>query len=152
MLTALRKECQKCSSIKPPRSHHCKICKRCVLEMDHHCPWINNCVGKGNLKFFVAFLFYVFLLAMVTLISVSTSLLQCIKDKECETMEQGGLIPLALVSLVLCLLFGLFSITMLHDQLTYIFKQSSAIDEKMRQRTDQFNRQFSQADVDKVLE
>jgi hypothetical protein len=27
--------CQKCEVPKPPRSHHCSICDRCVLRMDH---------------------------------------------------------------------------------------------------------------------
>ena len=36
--------CQKCDRHKPPRAHHCRVCKHCVLRMDHHCPWINNCV------------------------------------------------------------------------------------------------------------
>ncbi|XP_066312941.1 uncharacterized protein [Miscanthus floridulus] len=26
--------CQKCSHYKPPRAHHCCVCKRCVLRMD----------------------------------------------------------------------------------------------------------------------
>jgi hypothetical protein len=29
--------CAICSHFKPPRTHHCSQCRRCVLRMDHHC-------------------------------------------------------------------------------------------------------------------
>ncbi len=50
--------CEKCHVVKPDRAHHCSVCETCVLKMDHHCPWVNNCVGFGNYKFFCQFVTY----------------------------------------------------------------------------------------------
>lgn len=53
-----RKFCLICHNFKPERCHHCSKCGQCVLNMDHHCPWINNCVGFFNRKYFLLFLIY----------------------------------------------------------------------------------------------
>lgn len=29
--------CTRCETYRPPRAHHCRICKRCIRRMDHHC-------------------------------------------------------------------------------------------------------------------
>uniref|UniRef100_A0A8C0E6P9 Palmitoyltransferase n=1 Tax=Bubo bubo TaxID=30461 RepID=A0A8C0E6P9_BUBBB len=53
--------CDRCQLIKPDRCHHCSVCAICVLKMDHHCPWVNNCIGFSNYKFFLLFLAYALL-------------------------------------------------------------------------------------------
>ncbi|KAJ7153812.1 DHHC palmitoyltransferase-domain-containing protein [Mycena filopes] len=54
-------KCRKCGQQKPERTHHCRICKRCVLKYDHHCPvptGVNQCVGLHNERHFVMFMAY----------------------------------------------------------------------------------------------
>lgn len=52
--TVKLRNCEKCNMRwKPMRAHHCSECNRCVFKMDHHCPWINNCVGARNYKYFL---------------------------------------------------------------------------------------------------
>lgn len=58
---AVTSVCKRCILPKPPRTHHCSICKTCILKMDHHCPWINNCVGHFNHRYFISFCIFMWL-------------------------------------------------------------------------------------------
>merc|ERR1719324_110816 len=53
-----RRYCKWCAKYKPDRCHHCRVCRTCILKMDHHCPWIYNCVGFRNHKYFFLLLLY----------------------------------------------------------------------------------------------
>mmetsp|Transcript_6781 Transcript_6781/g.21006 ORF Transcript_6781/g.21006 Transcript_6781/m.21006 type:complete len:326 (+) Transcript_6781:156-1133(+) len=53
-----RRHCKWCAKYKPDRCHHCRVCRMCILKMDHHCPWIYNCVGFCNYKWFFLLLLY----------------------------------------------------------------------------------------------
>lgn len=75
--------CSQCQTFKPPFSHHCRICNRCISRMDHHCPWMNNCIGSGNLKHFVLFLIYTWVCSTMALLLLGWNYFVC-DDVDCE--------------------------------------------------------------------
>ena len=49
--------CMHCQARQGARAKHCHDCGRCVRRLDHHCWWLGTCVGAGNHRLFVSYLF-----------------------------------------------------------------------------------------------
>jgi len=118
--------CVKCETYRPPRAHHCRVCRRCIRRMDHHCPWINNCVGEWNQKYFIQFLVYVGLtsLACVSLIITSWVLDPASPHLKSQELKVIHSILLSVISI----LYGLFVIAIMSDQFGAICNDETPIE------------------------
>lgn len=120
--------CTRCETYRPPRAHHCRICQRCIRRMDHHCPWINNCVGELNQKYFIQFLVYVGALATYAVVLVVASwLIECPECSNDVTVKQSRILHCVILVLV-SVLFGMFVVGILVDQFQAILGDETAVE------------------------
>ncbi|XP_003703773.1 DNZDHHC/NEW1 zinc finger protein 11 isoform X1 [Megachile rotundata] len=120
--------CTGCETYRPPKAHHCRICKRCVRRMDHHCPWINNCVGERNQKYFIQFLVYVGILAVYALGLVITSwIVECSRCSNDIAVKQSRILHCVILVLESAL-FGMFVIAILVDQFQGILGEENTVE------------------------
>ncbi|KAJ7206661.1 DHHC palmitoyltransferase-domain-containing protein [Mycena pura] len=93
--------CSRCAIVKPYRAHHCRVCGTCILKFDHHCPWIGQCVGARNHKFFINFAVATFVFTSYTFASLLAL-----------NVANGDVDPQEVVIIALAALFALFTATL----------------------------------------
>ncbi|XP_055375941.1 palmitoyltransferase ZDHHC3 [Condylostylus longicornis] len=120
--------CTRCETYRPPRAHHCRICKRCIRRMDHHCPWINNCVGERNQKFFLQFLVYVGILSIYSMVLVVVSWVYPCQDCHLNLADTQARMLHSVILLLESALFGLFVLAIMVDQIHAILYDETAVE------------------------
>ncbi|KAL9182948.1 hypothetical protein ACHAXT_004227 [Thalassiosira profunda] len=118
------RRCRKCrDNYKPARAHHDSVTGRCVVKMDHYCPWVGNAVGIMNHKFFILFILYTFLTAVVSLTLILMRVIRCgywdasssnaaLEEHQCTSHHTVVILILGIVTI----LFFCFTFCMLLEQ------------------------------------
>lgn len=129
--TVKLKFCFTCKIFRPPRASHCSMCDNCVERFDHHCPWVGNCVGKRNYKFFFMFLVSLSIYCCYLFAFVVTHLVMLSRGKDESFISAMKQSPASILEAIICF-FSIWSIVGLTGFHSYLVASNQTTNEDIK--------------------